>query len=186
MKIKKQISSGMRISPWIILGTTAILIVVVLALAIQNTRRDRRYMSQVLSTKGAALILAVEAGTRTGMMGLMWGGAQVQRLLEETAKLPDVLYMAVIDTDGTVLAHSDPERVGRSFRKENPVIHYGAEFSENWQVITQPGGKGVFEVHRHFRPLPSGSRAWSRRGMPGMQHRPLEDRNDWLDFQQTS
>ena len=184
MKLKNRIIPGMRISPWIVLGTTAILIVVVLVLAIQNTRRDRRYMSQVLSTKGAALILAVEAGTRTGMMGMMWGGAQVQRLLEETAKLPDVLYMAVIDTDGTVLAHSDPERVGQPFRKDDPLIHYGAEFKENWQVIAQPGGKQVFEVHRHFRPLPTGSRAWSRRSMPMMQHRPRDDRGDWLDFQQ--
>ena len=143
MKIKTKISPGMRISPWIILGTTAILIVVVLALAIQNTRRDRRYVSQVLRAKGAALILAVEAGTRTGMMGRMWGAVQVQRLLEETAQLPDVLYMAVVDADGIVLAHSDRERVGRLFRDKSAVMHYGADFEENWEVISRPDNRRV-------------------------------------------
>jgi len=142
-------------------------------------------MSQVLSTKGAALILAVEAGTRTGMMGMMWGGAQVQRLLEETAQLPDVLYMAVLDTDGTVLAHSDRERVGQPFRKDDPIIHNAAEFEENWEVISQLDNRRVFEVHRRFRPLPPRWKGHSMGGMPGMQRRPRENGDDWLDVQQS-
>ncbi|MEJ2639074.1 MAG: hypothetical protein P8010_05815 [Desulfosarcinaceae bacterium] len=44
----------MQTSPWIILGSTIILLVVVLVLAFQNTNRERRYLSQLLSTKGAA------------------------------------------------------------------------------------------------------------------------------------
>jgi len=44
-------------------------------------------MSRILKEKGAALIKGVEAGARTGMMGMMWGGQQVQTLLEETASL---------------------------------------------------------------------------------------------------
>jgi len=185
MKIKNKISPGMRVSPWIILGTTAILIVVVLALAIQNTRRDRRYVSQVLRTKGAALILAVEAGTRTGMMGRMWGAAQVQRLLEETAQLPGVLYMAVVDADGIVLAHSDRELVGRPFRDNSAVIHYGVDFKENWEVVTGPDNRRVFEVHRPFRPLPPRWKEHGRAGMPMMQRRSPQDEEDWLDRQQS-
>ena len=92
--------SGMRTSPWIILGSTVILLVVVIVLAVQNTNREQRYMTKILREKGAALIRAVEAGARTGMMGMLWGGQQIQRLLEETARLPDVLYMAVLDPDG--------------------------------------------------------------------------------------
>ena len=42
------------------LGSTAILLVVVLVLAIANTNRENRYMAQVLQTKGAALIQAVD------------------------------------------------------------------------------------------------------------------------------
>ena len=69
--------------------------------------------------QGEALIRAVEAGTRTGagMMGMMrWGGPQVQRLLEETAQLSDVLYMTVISPEGRILAHSDAGQIGHPFR----------------------------------------------------------------------
>ena len=81
--------AGMQTSPWIILGLTVILLIVVMVLAFQNTNRERRYMSELMSAKGAALIRAVEAGARTGMMGMRWGGQQIQRLLEETERLAD-------------------------------------------------------------------------------------------------
>ena len=61
-------NSGMQTSPWIILGSTVILFVVVIVMAVQNANREKRYMSEVLSAKGDALIRAVEAGARTGMM----------------------------------------------------------------------------------------------------------------------
>ena len=45
--------------------------VVVLVLAVMNYNREKRYMEQVLSEKGGALINAIEGGARTGMMGMM-------------------------------------------------------------------------------------------------------------------
>lgn len=154
MLLKKNITHpALKTSPLIILGATAILVVVVLVLAIQNIQRERRHMVQVLSTKGAALIRAVEAGTRTGMKGLMWGGRQVQRLLEETAQLPDVRYVAVIQPDGTIAAHSDADQLGRPFRDKELVQQLGADFEENHAVLTTDSGDRVFEVQRPFKPL---------------------------------
>jgi len=107
---------SLQTSPWIIVGAVAILLVIVVVLAIQNIDREQRNMTRILSEKGAALIMAVEAGARTGMIGMMWGGDQVQALLEETARLPDVLFMAVTDKSGLILAHSDKTRIGGKFR----------------------------------------------------------------------
>ena len=146
--------SGMRTSPWIIVGSTAILLIVVMVLAFQNTNRERRYMSELLSAKGAALIRAVEAGARTGMMGMMWGGQQIQRLLEETARLPDVLYMAVIDQNSLAVAHSDPSKINQPFDQGRKVTHLGPHELENWELVTLGNQQRIFEVHRHFRPLP--------------------------------
>jgi two-component system sensor histidine kinase HydH len=56
-------------------------------------------------------IKAFEAGARTGMMGMMWGGNQVQRLLKETARQPDIVYLLVADRDGRVLAHNDRSQI---------------------------------------------------------------------------
>ena len=150
---KGGLRASMQTSPWIILGLTVILLIVVLVLAIQNTNRERRFMSELLIAKGAALIRAVEAGARTGMMGMMWGGQQIQRLLEETARLPDVVYMAVIDDVGRAVAHSDAAKINKPFDLNRQIVHSGPEELENWELVSQDDGSRIFEVHRHFRPM---------------------------------
>ena len=80
---------GIFPSPWIVIAAAVILLVVVVTLAVRNINREKQHMSQILSEKGGALIKAFEAGARTGMMGMMWGGNQVQRLLEELRLNPD-------------------------------------------------------------------------------------------------
>ena len=121
----KSLRSGLQTSPWIIFGSTVILLAVVMVLTVQNTNREKRNMAEVLSAKGAALIRAVEAGARTGMMGMMWGGQQIQQLLEETARLPDVLYMTVIDQKGQAVAHSDPSKINSPFSPGRKITHLG-------------------------------------------------------------
>jgi two-component system sensor histidine kinase HydH len=168
-RAQNSLYSSMKTSPWIILGSTAILLIVVIVLAVQNTNREKLYMSKILREKGAALIRAVEAGARTGMMGMRWGGNQIQRLLEETAKLPDVLYMVVVDPDGIAVAHSDPSRIGQPFSPGHKVIHIGPDLEENWELV--PFGKegSAFEVHRRFEPMKLGNRQGFG-GMRGMMH----------------
>lgn len=175
--------SGLQTSPWIILGSTFILLVVVIVLAVQNTNREKRSMTKILRAKGAALIRAVEAGARTGMMGMMWGGQQIQLLLEETGKLPDVKYMAVVDEKGRVVAHSNPSKVNTLFRSDRQkLVHLGPELQENWELVNLGDSDRAFEVHRHFRPLFRGP---GREGghMRGMMHRhgkPSDSPGDWF------
>ncbi len=161
----------MQTSPWIILGSTVILLIVVIVLAVQNTHREKRSMTEILRAKGTALIRAVEAGARTGMMGMMWGGQQIQLLLEEAGRLQDVKYMAVVDEKGTVVAHSDPARVSTPLRSDRRrLVHLGPDLQENWELVDLGDSGRVFEVHRHFRPLFRGP---GRGGghMRGMMHR---------------
>jgi two-component system sensor histidine kinase HydH len=49
---KGSFRSERRTSPWMISGSTAILLIVVLVLAFQNTNREKRYMPELLSAKG--------------------------------------------------------------------------------------------------------------------------------------
>ena len=153
---QRRLHAGMQTSPWIVLGSTIILLVVVIVLAVQNTNREKRYMAKILREKGAALIRAVEAGARTGMMGMMWGGQQIQRLLEETARLPDVRYVVIVDPDGRAVADSDPSKIGTLFRPNGKLIHLGPALEENWELVDNGKGGHVFEVHRRFQPMKFG------------------------------
>ncbi len=144
---------SLHTSPWIIIGSVGILMVVVVALALQNYSRERKYMSRILSEKGAAIIKTLEVGARTGMLKMMWGGPQVQTLIEETALLPDVLYITVINRSGLVLAASQQRLIGT--RMSADPFENSPEPSEkiNWRIKNIDNRRHAFEVYRYFRPI---------------------------------
>jgi len=124
-------------SPWIIVGSVVILLITVVVLAVQNYNREKRYMSNILSEKGVALITAVEAGARTGMMGGLWGGQQVQTLIEQTALLPDVLYITITNRNGLVLASSQGGLIGTQLTSSPYLNGDGPSDKINWKIINQ-------------------------------------------------
>ncbi|MFW6082333.1 MAG: ATP-binding protein [Desulfosalsimonas sp.] len=165
------------VSPWMIVGAAAILLAVLVAMAVNNYNREKRYMAQILLEKGSALIKSFEAGTRTGMRAMGWGERQIQHLIEELADQADVLYITVTDTRGRILAHSDPEKIGGHL--ENGFMAEGSENyqEEKWRLTATEKGIPAFEVYRYFNPYGRGSgrmrqmnpmgRMGSRRWNPG-------------------
>lgn len=155
MTSKTKHNNGSRISasPWIIVGSVLILLITVVVLAVQNYNREKQYMSRILSEKGAALIKAVEAGTRTGMMGMMWGGQQVQMLLEETALLPDVLYLTIVNKKGVVLASSDRGVINTQLTHSSYLSELDLSGKTNWKIVETSNQQRSFEVYRHFEPV---------------------------------
>lgn len=113
-------------------------------------------MSRILAEKGVALIRAVEAGTRTGIMGMRWGKEQVQTLLEETSQLPDVQFLAVLDKNGLILAHSDRALINSNFNQSPPMIQLSSIGDSIWQVVDMQQYGRSFIVYSYFRPF-SGS-----------------------------
>lgn len=157
----KNIHRDLKTSPWLIVGSAAILLIIVLALAIQNINREEKYMSRILSEKGAALIRAFEAGTRAGMMSSrMWGGNQVQRLLEETARQPDILYLIITDETGKITAHNDRSKIGENITVLFPAQRLTPGEEVQWHLTDTENNSRAFEVYRYFRPMAAtGSRS---------------------------
>ena len=79
----------------VIIGAVLILAPIFLFLTLDSINRQKESTIDLLKEKGAALIRSFEAGARTGMMGMRWGGAQVQSLLSETAQQPDIAYILI-------------------------------------------------------------------------------------------
>jgi two-component system, NtrC family, sensor histidine kinase HydH len=141
------------VPPWVLLGAVVVLLPIFAFMTVQSIHRERELATRLLVEKGAALIRSFEAGTRTGMMGMQRGGFQLQRLLSETSQLPDIAYLVVTDPGGSVLAHSDPDRIGSEYGEGLDLVAVSRSKSLQYREVAGPGGATVLEVYRRFEPV---------------------------------
>jgi len=137
---------------WVLLGAVAVLLPIFAFMTMQNIHREKEFTTRLLVEKGGALIRSFEAGTRSGMMGMQRGGFQLQRLLTEMSQLPDIAHLAVTDAAGTIIAHSDLDRVGTEFGKGLDYARLAQSKRLDWRIVKGSDGAPVFEVFRKFEP----------------------------------
>ncbi|MDR0466498.1 MAG: PAS domain-containing protein, partial [Deltaproteobacteria bacterium] len=142
----------LRLSPWFLMGAALILGLVVLIMAARDTRRERERMAQHLTDRAAALIWALEAGSRT-RMAMRAGSPYLQLLLEETAKQPGIVYMAVTDGEGKILAHSELAETIDHFADPESIAALDASDSPQWRIVDGPDELRIFEVYKVFSPV---------------------------------
>ena len=150
-KISKK--SWIGIPPLVIIGAVLILVPIFLFLTLDSINRQKESAVDLLKEKGAALIRSFEAGARTGMMGMRWGGAQVQRLLSETAQQPDIAYILITSVDGTILADNDLSRIGTKYKSSINLERVSRSKKLEWRQVTGKDGSRIFEVFRRFSPI---------------------------------
>jgi two-component system sensor histidine kinase HydH len=143
------------IPPWIILGAMIVLVPIFVFWTAQNIHKQKESMTFLLLEKGAALIRSFEAGTRTGMMGMMGmhgGRFQLQKLLTETAQQRAIVHLIVTDTSGTILAHSNSEEIGEIHGGDLDLERVFRSQGVQYRQISNPSGTSIFEVFRRFSP----------------------------------
>ena len=140
-------------SPWIILGAVAVLLPMVTLMTMENINRQKQQSIRLMMEKGGALIRSFEAGTRLGMRGGHGSGFRLQRLLVETAAQPDIAYLLVVDIDGTVIAHSEVDEVGRRYAADLDLRAVYGRGALAWRRAKAPDDSEVFEVFGKFAPL---------------------------------
>ena len=152
-------------SPWIVMGAAVVLLAIVTLMTLETINRQKEQRIRLMIEKGAALILSFEAGTRMGMRGRYGGEFQLQRLLVETAAQPDIAYLLVTRTDGTVVAHSQADQIGGRYGADLDLegIHEAPVLA--WRQTKSLDGDPAFEVYGKFAPL-------ARRFNPP-RHRPM-------------
>ncbi len=144
-------------------------------MTVETINGQRNKSTQLLLEKGAALIRSFEAGTRTGMMGMGMhrGGFQLEHLLREMARQPDILYLFVTDDKGKILADNDLEKVGSRIGSHVDLAEIIQSDQLHWRQTTASDGVPVFEIFRKFTPnrLHMGrmSASMMMRGMPQQQ-----------------
>lgn len=138
---------------WILGSVALILILVVGMVAYLAIKRSEFAMSNLLVEKGSSLLQVFESALRTGMRGD--ANLQLQALLEEITKSPDIEFVAVTMPDGIIVAHSDHSRIGEILILDdqeldaNKLAEMKPDEKEQWQIVNAEGER-VFLLYRHF------------------------------------
>ncbi|MFA5182798.1 MAG: ATP-binding protein [Syntrophales bacterium] len=147
------------IPPWIIIGAAILLIPLFAAMTMQSINRQKTETTRLLLEKGEALIRSFEAGARTGA-GLRWNAWQLQKLLIETAQQPGIDYFIITDAAGTILADSDPYRIGDFYGTNLDLKGLTTTNTVQWRQVANTDGADTFEVYRRFAPTPEPFTVW--------------------------
>jgi len=152
MRKQSSINRFWGVPPWIFLAAVGILFPIFTVMTFENIHRQKENASRLLLEKGAALIRSFEAGARTGMGRRILRGFTLQNLLSETALQPDIAYLMVTDAQGTILSHSQMDRIGQH-RETGMDLDAIADSDEvRGRIQKLSDGKTIFEVFRRFTP----------------------------------
>lgn len=144
---KDSVAAGLS---WLLTGVILLLVCLFSALIVRDYGRENAAAQQALEDKGRVLARALESGARAGM-GMRMHHAQLQSMLEEMAWQPGVLWFAVTDEQGKVMAHSDPQRVGKTLYPPEAMRALQVGEKERWRRVDTP--EPALELYRQFRPL---------------------------------
>lgn len=139
------------LSPWLLIGVTLILGMAIAFLSVKNTQREKGYRIQNMMDQAEALIWSLEAGTRTWMDMRPGNERLLQMLVCETARRPGIIFIAVTDDAGRIMAHSDPDHDPDTTAKELPPLN-DAGAVPAWR-LREKNGVNIFEVYRMFAPV---------------------------------
>ncbi|NOY60366.1 MAG: PAS domain S-box protein [Calditrichaeota bacterium] len=139
--------------PIIAIAVASLLLFIILAiLSFQNYHREKRLMEDYLRQEALTLMHTLEAGARTGMVGMMWGPSQIQTLVSETAKEANIDHIMLVDEYGNIVAHSNSEMIGETINdfqapeKEEQIIS---------SIEKNDNGKNILQVTKKVTPMNS-------------------------------
>ena len=139
------------ISFWVTVSAVAVLGVILLMMAVAHFQWQKEKAVDILLEKGATLINSFEAGlhnTADEQNRLF----HLRKLLMATAQQPDIDYLIVTDTQGNVLADSDPSMIEQQYGLDLDLMHLKTNREMMWRQTANPEGADTFEVYRGFSP----------------------------------
>lgn len=153
------------------IGAVFTLLVILCFYAYRQIARERERMLADLRLKGTTLVHSLEAGARVGMVGMMGGRQQLQTLLEEAARDPEILAIEVLNEESKILGSTQRTRVGTI--ADDPWLR---QVLSSGQPLTLHEG-GVFQLLAPFHPSTIDTESAIRRpgpGTAGTVERPIE------------
>lgn len=156
--------SFMFSSPWLLAAAAGLLIMIVVTFAFHNLRLEERLMTNAMLQKAGTLMRVLHSGARASHLNDLrrdlWNNdpwnVHVQRVIDHLGEDPELRFVALVDGQGKVIAHTNHAKVGAIepvpvdkeqllASEEQPQITYRIEETVEF-------GR-VFEAVRPFTPL---------------------------------
>jgi two-component system sensor histidine kinase HydH len=128
------------------IGAVFTLLLILCFYAYRQIHGERERMLDDLRLKGTTLIHSLEAGARVGVVGMMGGRQQLQTLLEEAARDPEILAIEIIGEEGQIIASTQQALIGTTTAE--PQLHQVLSSG----ILVTSHDRGVFHLIAPFRP----------------------------------
>jgi two-component system, NtrC family, sensor histidine kinase HydH len=155
-----------RVSPWILAAACALLFLIIGIFAVNNYQREKKLMGEAMLQKGITIIRFVMTSSRASLRGnirsigfSMWQWTDhVQQAVDHAAGQPDIRFLGLIDTEGNILASSDPEFLGKKVDDSTLVFLNSLEnidsTSGKYRISSSSvHGSSSFQVASSYSPL---------------------------------
>ncbi|MFQ5911754.1 MAG: ATP-binding protein [Nitrospinota bacterium] len=130
-----------------IILSVLILVIILAIFSYRSIHREGNLIERFLKREGISLVNSLEVAARMGLR-LDPGEGQFQILVQELIRQDDILYVAIVDEGGRVIAHSDPSQVGGLL----PLSNSASASREIADRLVHRKGKSVYEIRRAFHP----------------------------------
>jgi two-component system sensor histidine kinase HydH len=135
-----------------IVAVVLLLLVLISISTYRNLDREKTMALHFLYRQGMTVLLSIEAGARAWMILPMWQDDSIGSLIKETGKNEDIAYVYLMDQNGDVVHHSNPDQ------PFDPTI-LKLEINNDSGVLTRikkvSGNIQVYEMAKTFSPLPA-------------------------------
>jgi len=99
-----------------------------------------------------------------------WTRNAMENLLRETAALPDISYLFIVNKNGTVLAHNQKEKEGQIYGRDLDLTKIINSKRTGWRIKKDGKENKVFEIYKKFSPV-KGKKSNDSTGMMSMHQK---------------
>ena len=135
-----------------ILAVVLLMLILISISTYRNLERQEQTVLKFVHQQGLAILHTLEAGARAGMIMTEWEEDSIENLIMETGKNENIAYVYLIDSQGTVVHHSNPsfESMSSAWR---PQLDNEDQVQSRVRKLTD--GTQVYDLAKRFSPRQS-------------------------------
>ena len=135
-----------------ILAVVILMLILISISTYRNLERQEQTVLKFVHQQGLAILHTLEAGARAGMIMTEWEEDSIENLILETGKNENIAYVYLIDSQGTVVHHSNPsfESMSSAWR---PQLDNEDQVQSRVRKLTD--GTQVYDLAKRFSPRQS-------------------------------